>query len=181
MHPSFGEVHKDVFQVSACLAELENAKFLCDQLAKNVAYGGFIAVHFEMNFIAHFAGVFDKWRLQKFPDKPGILVFAAGQQAYSQGSARRAFCEHFVNRAGLEEFAALDNHNAVADFCQFGEDVRADEDGFFSFAQEREQFAQFDAGARVQAGGRFVQDQDVRVVNERAAQADASASPPPCS
>src|ERR1035437_1712399 len=173
LHSSFGDVHKDVLQVLFRLPELDDLVFFRDQSAENVARGGLVAGQFKMNFARHVARVFDERRLQQFLEQLRVLIMVAFDQTDRHGAARRAFFQHIFNRARLQNFSALDDNHAVADFRQLGEDVRADENRLLTLVQKHEQLAQFDAGSRVEAGGRFIQNQNIGIINQRAAKADA--------
>ena len=71
-----------------------------------------------------------------------------------------------------EDAAAVDDRDRGAQLLQLGQDVAADDDGLAQRAQLAEQLAQLDPGARVQAGGRLVEQQHGRVVDERMRKAE---------
>src|ERR1035437_5137708 len=173
LHASFRDVHKDVFQIRLGLTEFDDLEFFGNQSAENVARGGFIAAQFKMDFVRHVARVLDVRCLQQFLEQLWILMVMTVEQTHGDRAARRAFLEDIVNRAGLQNFSALDDDDAVADFRQLGKDVRTDENRLLALGQKHEKFAQFNPGARVEAGGRFIENQNVRVVNQRAAKTDA--------
>jgi len=74
--------------------------------------------------------------------------------------------------AGGEDASPIDDRDARAQLLELGEDVAADEDRLAQRAQLAEQLTQLDAGARVEAGGRFVEEQHGRVVDERVGEAE---------
>ena len=59
----------------------------------------------------------------------------------------------------------------VAEVGQLGQDVRGDQDRLAHPVQFLEQLADLDAGPRVQAAGRLVQQQHLRIVQQHAGQA----------
>ena len=71
------------------------------------------------------------------------------------------------------EFALVDDGHAVADGFHFAQFVRRKENGFALVFQALDDFADFHAAQRVQAAGRFVQNQQVGIVDERLREADA--------
>ena len=79
--------------------------------------------------------------------------------------------DDLLHRAGPQNAAVLDDCGAVADFGQLGKDVRADEDGLSAVGQHAEQLAELDPGPRIQAGGRLVEDQHRRIVDDGPGQA----------
>ena len=72
-----------------------------------------------------------------------------------------------------EDLSAVDDRDARAQLLELGEDVAADEDRLAEAAQLAEQLAQLDAGPRVEAGGRLVEEQDLRVVDEGVREAES--------
>ena len=67
----------------------------------------------------------------------------------------------------------VDDRDAGAQLLELGEDVAADDDRLAERAQLAEQLAQLDPGARVEAGRRLVEEQHLRVVDERVGEAQA--------
>ena len=67
-------------------------------------------------------------------------------------------------------FSFINNHNSVAGSFHFGQDVRAEDDGFFA-ADLFYQLPYFDNLVGVEAGGRLVEDEHFGVVDERLRQA----------
>ena len=67
----------------------------------------------------------------------------------------------------------VDDRDARAELLELGEDVAADEDRLAERPQLAEELAQLDAGPRVETGGRLVEEQHLRVVDERVGEAEA--------
>src|SRR5665213_2566427 len=120
LHASLGDGHKNVLQVRLRLAEFDDLVFFGNQSTKNLARGGLVAVQVKMDFVRHVARVFDERRLQKFLQQLCVL---AVEQPDGDGAACRVFLEHVLNRAGLQDFSALDDDHAVSDFRHLGENV----------------------------------------------------------
>ena len=70
-----------------------------------------------------------------------------------------------------QDLAAVDDRDAGAQLLELGQDVAADQDRLAHRAQLAEQLAQLDPGARVEARGRLVEQQHLRIVDERVGQA----------
>ena len=70
-----------------------------------------------------------------------------------------------------QDLAAVDDRDAGAQLLELGQDVAADEDRLAHRAQLAEELAQLDPGARVEARGRLVEEQHLRIVDERVGQA----------
>src|SRR5665213_332854 len=172
LHAAFRDGHENVLQVRPGLAEFDDLEFFGNQSAQNLTRGGFVAVQLKMNFIRHVARILHKRRLQQFFQQLRILMVMIVEQPDGDRAPPRIFFKHILNRAGFQNFSAFDDDHAVADFGQLGKDVRADQNRLFALGQKHEQLAQLHARARVETGGRFVQNQNVRVINQRAAQAD---------
>ena len=71
-----------------------------------------------------------------------------------------------------QQLAVLDDADLVADVGQLGQDVAGDQDRLAHVAQLLEQAAHLDAGPRVEAAGRLVEQQHLRLVQQHAGQAE---------
>ena len=78
-----------------------------------------------------------------------------------------------VGGAAVKEVAFLDNSDPVAEGLELAQDVGGDEDGFALFAELAQDIHHFDTGSGVQAAGRFIQEEEVRVMDEDSGQAQA--------
>ena len=87
---------------------------------------------------------------------------------------RRALAEvlQALGGAVVDQHAAVDEEDRVAHLGQLGEDVRTDEDRLALARQQPHELLELDPRLRVQPGGGFVQQQHVRIVQQRAAQAE---------
>ena len=73
----------------------------------------------------------------------------------------------------MDDAAVVDEEQGVAHLAEFGEDVGGDEDGFPFLGEDADEVLEFDAGLGVEAGGGFVHDEHLRIVEQRAAEAEA--------
>ena len=73
----------------------------------------------------------------------------------------------------MQQLAPLDDADLVAHVGQLRQDVAADHDRLAHRAELFEQLANFDPRPRVQAAGRFVEQQHLRIVQQHAGQAEA--------
>ena len=70
-----------------------------------------------------------------------------------------------------EHPAVVDDRDARAQLLELGQDVAADDDRLAQRAQLAEELAQLDPGARIEPGGRLVEQQHLGVVDERVGEA----------
>lgn len=78
-----------------------------------------------------------------------------------------------VGGAAVEKVAFLDNTDPVAEGLKLAQDVGGDQDGFALFPELAQDVHHFDACSGVQAAGRFIQEEEVRVMDEDSGQAQA--------
>ena len=77
-----------------------------------------------------------------------------------------------VGHAALGEYlAVIDDGDARAELLELGKDVAADHDRLAERPELAEELAQLDPGPRIEAGRRLVEEQDLRVVDERVGEA----------
>src|ERR1051326_2621884 len=76
-----------------------------------------------------------------------------------------------LDRAAVNEFSLFNNGNSVAEGLQFAQNMGRNNDGFAQALQFLEDGHHFDAGAGVKAAGWFIQQQQLRIVNEDPGQA----------
>src|SRR5207253_269868 len=72
-----------------------------------------------------------------------------------------------------QQLAALDDADLVAHVGELGKDVAGNHDRFSHLAELADDTADFDADTRVEAAGGFVQQQDLRVVQQYTGQTEA--------
>ena len=70
-----------------------------------------------------------------------------------------------------QDLPAVDDRDAGAQLLELGEDVAADHDRLAERPQLAQELAQLDAGARVEAGGGLVEQQHLRIVDQRVGEA----------
>ena len=70
-----------------------------------------------------------------------------------------------------EDLAAIDDRDAGAQLLELGQDVAADDDGLAHRTELAEELAKLDPRARVETGRRLVEEQHLRVVDERVGEA----------
>ena len=71
------------------------------------------------------------------------------------------------------EFALVDDGHAVTNGFHFAQFVRRKENGFALVFQALDDFADLHASQRVEAAGRFVENQQVGIIDQRLREADA--------
>src|SRR5262249_29336600 len=81
--------------------------------------------------------------------------------------------QDFIQYAGAENLAVLDDDHAGANLGEFGENVGADQNSLALPRQKFQELAQLDASARIEPGGRLVHDQDRRIMQQGPRHADA--------
>ena len=81
--------------------------------------------------------------------------------------------QHVFQAPGSHQFAAIDNHHAVANLFHFRKDVRAQEDGLAFGLQARQDLQHLAAAGRIEAAGGLVEDHELRVAQQRLRDADA--------
>ena len=67
--------------------------------------------------------------------------------------------------AVVDDAAVVDEQQRVAHLAEFGEDVGGDEDRLALLGEDADEVLEFDPGLRVESGGGFVHDEDLRVVD----------------
>ena len=88
----------------------------------------------------------------------------------------RSNCEQFFRRGVLQFATLVDHHNFRGGGFDIGDDVRGEDDDAFS-RQIREQVAEADALFGVEPDGGFIDDEQLRVVEQRLGDADALLHP----
>ena len=74
--------------------------------------------------------------------------------------------------AGVFHRAAIEDGDVIAERREFAEDVGADEDRLPEPAQLFEDFHEFDACARIEPAGRFIEQQQIGIMDEHARERD---------
>jgi hypothetical protein len=108
--------------------------------------------------------------------EPGASRLVVVVVAEDPNPEHRADAEPLLDVRDLalgEHLAAVDDRDRRAQLLELREDVRGDEDRLAQAAELPEQLPQLDAGPRVEAGRRLVQQQHQRVVDQRVRQAQA--------
>ena len=82
--------------------------------------------------------------------------------------------EQFLERAHRLDFSAVINHHAIANIFDVGKQMAAENHGLAAPRQRQNQILHFAAADRVEAGSRFVQDDEIRIIDQRLRQADAA-------
>ena len=97
------------------------------------------------------------------PEQPGRLVDVLPDGDVQHG-AFADLLHHVRNGRVYRHHAAVYYADLVADVCQFGQDVTGNDDRLACLAESPQQVSHLDAGSRVQAAERFVQQQHLRIV-----------------
>jgi len=98
---------------------------------------------------------------------------AGGGQADAEAAQRFSFAYYFGERTYSQDAAFFHHGDRGADFLEIGEDMRSDENcltGLIHFPQE---IFQLDSSLGIKAGSRLVKDEERRIVNDGAADAEA--------
>ena len=82
------------------------------------------------------------------------------------GVGQRALL-NLARRAHGDDAAFIDDGHAVAELLGLFDVVRGEQDGALLAAQVLHQLVNFQARLRIEAGGRFVQEQHLRIVEQR--------------
>ena len=82
--------------------------------------------------------------------------------------------EQFLQRAGGLDFSAVINHHAVANVLDIGKQMAAQDHRLAAARERDDQILHFAAADRIKAGGRLIENHEVRIVDERLRQADAA-------
>jgi hypothetical protein len=144
-----------------------------DQLGKDSAHGRVVPVVFHHNFrparrldlILHvhprhaFGG-----------GQSGLRFFDPAQQRDVDAPVRHQAALHLFQFAHGHQRSGFDNAHVSANLGHVGQDMRGEEDRLAHPREFHEQFTDLNAGAWVEAGGRFVENEDLRVVRKRSRQ-----------
>src|SRR5437867_8304463 len=75
--------------------------------------------------------------------------------------------QNFVQPAGADQSTAVDDHHAIADLFDFGQNMRAEEDRLAGLFEGMHQVQNFLAAGGIEAGSRLVEDQQLRIADQR--------------
>ena len=78
-----------------------------------------------------------------------------------------------LRRALMHDAPLIDEEQRVAHLRQLGEDVRGNEDRRALAGQNLHEIFELDAGLRIEPRGRLVEDQHLRLLEQRAPKAEA--------
>lgn len=101
----------------------------------------------------------------------------SGQELDFDGAALGEFAGDLLERPHGAKFSASDDGDAVADAGKFGEDMTGDDQGASFGGQPQEDGAHLDASFRIKTVCWFVKDQDFRVMEQSAGNADSLLHP----
>ncbi len=166
---AFRQFHEGRLQVHLFFAEQQHAELPLEQELRQVA----VVLDARLERHVDRAVLGDRDRLHEFLllEQPGGLVGAV-LHADLQRRPLAGLLHDLVDVAVREHHALLDDADAGADVGQFRQDVARHDHGLVHSAQPLEQVPHLDAGAGVEAAGRLVEQQDLRIVQQRAGQAD---------
>ena len=100
---------------------------------------------------------------------------AIGHEVDAQHGARAQRALDLVDAPGAQQPAPIDDADRGAQLAQLREDVAADQDRLAHVAQRAQDLAHLHPRPRVEAGGGLVEDQQLRVVDQRVGQAQSLA------
>ncbi|MFT3686710.1 MAG: hypothetical protein QM783_17620 [Phycisphaerales bacterium] len=92
----------------------------------------------------------------------------SGLEGDGDALAHAGLAEGILDRAGVKERAAFDDADGGGHLGEFGQDVRADHDALAHPLELKQELAQFDAGAGIEAAGRFVKQQHGGLMQQHA-------------
>ena len=173
-------VDEGVFELAFDAMEFGEGEAVGDHLSEQDGEGFIIACgEFEAGSVAAFVEEFDAWAEgEPVEERGGVAgegdVDDLDGGGESVGGGLVAAAELFGG-AMVDDFAGVDEEEGVAHFAEFGEDVGGDEEGFALLGEDADEVLEFDAGFGVEAGGRFVEDEELGVWEEHAAKAEALA------
>ena len=107
-----------------------------------------------------------------FEQEPFGAVGRAGEPHRQDPPPAHAL-QDVLDRARGQDAALLDDGDEVAHLGELRQDVRAEENGLAVRRQLPNQRPEFDARARIEVRGRLVENQQLGIVNEGAAERDA--------
>ena len=90
-----------------------------------------------------------------------------GRQADGYGRVAVHVLVQRFHRAGEDELSVIDNRQRVAHFGQLRQNMRGNEHSLSQFLERTQDVFHFRACARIHPGSRLVEDEQLRVVNER--------------
>src|SRR5207247_7751313 len=155
------DLHEQIFQACAVSAEFEDGKPGADQLMEQRDLRVVVAFKFKLQAVLSGQGIVNLQHTGLFEKESLGGLFLTGK-AHGQNAVAAQAVEDFLHGACRKDLALLDDGHAVTDFGQLGQDMRTEEDCFAVGGQFSNQRAELDACARVEVGGRLVQNGQVR-------------------
>src|SRR3982751_4655690 len=103
-------------------------------------------------------------------EKESFDVFVPADQTKREDAMPAQSAKNVLDGAGREDAAFFDHGHFVADFRQLRQDVRTEQDCLTIRGQFTDQRSELDARTWVQIGRGLVQNQQLRIMNDRSPQ-----------
>ena len=169
-----GHRHERLFQVGLHFAELRHAQPGATRAASSPASSSSLRAVRKRTTASAGDGADLRTGFQVLPHHIRDRVDLLGPRQQHFHRPRLAeLPRDLVQRAEGPQPAARDDGDAVADPRQLRQDVAGDEQRLAAVGQVEQHLAHLDAGLRVEAVGRLVEDEHSRVVQQRAGDGDA--------
>ena len=107
-----------------------------------------------------------------FADDGQDALHGIGRQFRNRQLQAALFLEQVLDRAHGLDAAVVKDRDAVADVFHVREQVRRKEDGLAAAGEGDDEVLDLAAAQRVEAGRRLVEDDEVRIVDQRLREAD---------
>jgi len=105
--------------------------------------------------------------------KPGSQDESGRSEAHSNALGHSGTAHDIADFSYAQQLSLFHDREGGTNLFEVGQDMGGDEDSFAFAIEAADQILEFKAGFGVQAGGRFVQDQKQRIVNDGAGNAKA--------
>lgn len=170
LHEAAGQLEKCSFEVDFFFAEESESKVGLNESSWNAAvvFDGRFESCFEQLVFGD-GDFFDA--IELFEESGGgVGAFAdTDLQEDSLSGLSHDFSDVSVN----DHIAFFDHTDARADICQFRQNVAADDHRFLHFAQPAKESADFDTSTGIESAGRFIEKQDLRIMQKSACESDS--------
>ena len=158
-----------VLEFALLKVEIDDRESLVDHAAKN--RGDDLGVEgIDLDAPARL-GRFAEGDVRRERGPLGELFDAPGESHFDEGG-RGAAAAEALGAAVVDDATLVDEKQRIAHLAEFGEDVRADQDGFSFLSQDADEVFQLNAGLGIETGGGFIEDEDFWIVEEGPAETE---------
>jgi len=170
LHETFGQFHEGSFEVEFFFAEEEELEAFLNQLGRDFAVvEDSVLQGDQQDAVLVFGDGFDGGHLFEEFGSFGLV----GGDPDIQDDRLADLLHDLIDLAVDEEDSLFDHADLITDVGKLRKNVAGDDDGLVEFAKPLKQVADFDADAGVETAGRFVEEENLRFVEEYAGEADA--------